>query len=76
VTTTDHQVTTTDDDEKRKKELSCKLRDIMRVLEGLSLREIEVMLANIQASVEQDSLLILVQPNDIEYRDLKPSRHG
>lgn|GEM_PF-6185505 len=65
---------TLNDDDKRTLELSHKLRDIMRILEGLSLNEIEVMLANIRASVEQDTLLILIQPDNIKFQNLELSR--
>jgi len=67
-------VATLNDDDKRTLELSHKLRDIMRILEGLSLNEIEVMLANIRASVEQDTLLILIQPDNIKFQNLELSR--
>jgi len=67
-------VATLNDDDKRTLELSHKLRDIMRILEGLSLHEIEVMLANIRVSVEQDTLLILIQPDNIKFQNLELSR--
>lgn len=67
---------TTHDNDKRLQELTDKLQDIMKILEGLSLHEVEIMLANIRASIEQDTLLILVQPDNIAFQNLRPSRHG